>query len=95
MFLEITVLRTLQPIIQSAIISYFNRDENRMTQNQVLGYASSLVIVTLFMIFLCHHSFFRRAEIGMCVRVACCSLIYRKVSGLNYYKNEGKQPTDD
>lgn len=74
------VLRIIQPILQGWVVDYFNPVEhNPMTRSQVLIYTGYLIIVTLGIVFITHHTGLRTRQIGMRVRVACCSLIYRKV----------------
>lgn len=76
------VLHIMEPILQGWIVSYFNPDENIMTRNQCLLYAGWLMIVNLGIIFIIHHTNLRLQRIGMRVRVACCSMIYRKVRSM-------------
>ncbi|XP_046746878.1 ATP-binding cassette sub-family C member 4-like isoform X1 [Diprion similis] len=83
LFGELMILRILQPILQGWIINYFNQVERETTRNEVLLYALYLVIVTLGIIFIIHHTNLRTQQTGMCARVACCSLIYRKVLRLD------------
>ncbi|XP_034942803.1 multidrug resistance-associated protein 4-like isoform X2 [Chelonus insularis] len=77
--IQTAVLRNFQPIFQSLVVEYFNEnDNNPMTQNEVLGYAAGLVVITFAATFILHHAFLDSQQIGMRVRVACSSLIYRK-----------------
>ncbi|CAD6203315.1 GSCOCT00009756001.2-RA-CDS [Cotesia congregata] len=77
--IEQLVLFNLQPIIQSIIISYFQaKNENPMTQNEALSWAVALIIVKLGITLIVHHMNFFGQILGMRLRLACCSLIYRK-----------------
>ncbi|XP_057334272.1 ATP-binding cassette sub-family C member 4-like [Microplitis mediator] len=49
-----------------------------MTQKEVLSWAAALITVTLSSIFIMQHTHFFGQILGMRIRVACCSLIYRK-----------------
>ncbi|PNF15053.1 Multidrug resistance-associated protein 9 [Cryptotermes secundus] len=46
-------------------------------------YAGALICTALFSIFLAHHSFLACQKIGMRIRIACCSVIYRKILRLS------------
>ncbi|XP_046429218.1 ATP-binding cassette subfamily C member 4-like isoform X3 [Neodiprion fabricii] len=83
LFAQLMVLRVLQPILQGWIIDYFNQAEEQITQNDALLYSVYLVVVTLSVVFVTHHTDFRNRQTGMRARVACCSLIYRKVLRLD------------
>ncbi|CAD6203313.1 GSCOCT00009755001.2-RA-CDS [Cotesia congregata] len=76
---EQLVLFNLQPIIQSWVISYFGaKNENSMTQNEALSWAVALIVVTLGITLIIHHTNFFGEILGMRMRLACCSLVYRK-----------------
>lgn len=79
LFVKSTTLQLLLPELQSLIVSYFNPGRALMTRSQVLIYTGLLVVVTFLIILITHHTTLRMRRIGMCVRVACCSMIYRKV----------------
>lgn len=81
MSLQFTILIVLSPIIVSWIITYFriSDDIKPITKNEVLAYVGYLIICLLFSVFILHHSTLLSRKIGMKMRVACCSLIYRKV----------------
>ncbi|XP_057334744.1 ATP-binding cassette sub-family C member 4-like [Microplitis mediator] len=77
--IEQVVLFNLQPIIQGWVISFFGaKNKNSMTQSEALSWATALIIVTLGITFSMHHMNFFGQILGMRIRVACCSLIYRK-----------------
>lgn len=82
LFVQLMGLRIIQPILQGWVISYFNPGQNSMTQDQALIYAGCLILVTLGVIFTNHHYSQRTQQLGMCIRVSCCALIYRKVNEL-------------
>ncbi|XP_046622340.1 ATP-binding cassette subfamily C member 4-like [Neodiprion virginianus] len=83
LFVQLMVLKILQPILQGWIIDYFNPGQDTITRNDVFLYAGYLILVTLGIVFITHHTNLQVQKVGMCIRVACCSLIYRKVLRLN------------
>ncbi|XP_046432670.1 ATP-binding cassette sub-family C member 4-like [Neodiprion fabricii] len=83
LFVLSVVLQPLQPVVQSWVISYFNPGENPITRSQVVLYATILILLILSKVFITQHAILRNQEIGMRVRVACCSMIYRKLLRLD------------
>ncbi|XP_046746883.1 ATP-binding cassette subfamily C member 4-like isoform X1 [Diprion similis] len=83
MLVQSAVLRSCTPVLQGWVVSYFNPGVNPVSRNDALLYAGLLILTNLAVIFTIHHSGLRNRQIGMCVRVACCSVIYRKVLRLN------------
>ncbi|XP_014611601.1 PREDICTED: multidrug resistance-associated protein 4-like [Polistes canadensis] len=84
-FIECIILKPLQPILQTWIINYFNVSSNskQITKEEVIGYAFGLVLDIVITVILDHHVHLRSQEIGMQIRVACSSLVYRKILRLN------------
>lgn len=79
---QLVVLRVLQPILQEWIIKYFNGEpdtSDSISKNDVLIYSACLIINLVITVILMHHITLVTQEIGMRVRVACSSLVYRKV----------------
>ncbi|XP_046597102.1 ATP-binding cassette sub-family C member 4 isoform X2 [Neodiprion lecontei] len=76
-------LKIFEPICQRWIISYFDSGEKLMPQNEALLYVLTLTLLTLGIIFIDHHNTLRTQELGMCIRIACCSMIYRKLLRLH------------
>ncbi|XP_074115828.1 ATP-binding cassette sub-family C member 4-like [Cotesia typhae] len=75
--IEQLVLLNLLPLILNKIIRYFESDIPEM-QKEVFGWAACLICVTLSMLLIMHHTSFFGQVLGMRIRVACSSLIYRK-----------------
>jgi ABC transporter transmembrane region. len=73
------ISRVAQPIFLGKLILYFNK-KYEMSKDEAYGYAGALIVATLISIALNHHSFLICQKIGMRIRIACCSIIYRKVS---------------
>lgn len=80
-FVYCTVLCILQPIFQSWIISYFNVDTvtKRISKKDALIYAGCLTINVLASVFVFHQAELLVLQMGMKLRIACCSLVYKKV----------------
>ncbi|KAL0104962.1 hypothetical protein PUN28_016536 [Cardiocondyla obscurior] len=82
--IQCSVVRVAVPIFQSWIINYFSRDPAmKIELNKVLIYISSLILCTVISVLIMHHTAVQSMQIGMRVRVACSSLLYRKIFRLN------------
>uniref|UniRef100_A0A2S2N7M2 Multidrug resistance-associated protein 4 n=1 Tax=Schizaphis graminum TaxID=13262 RepID=A0A2S2N7M2_SCHGA len=80
MFTE-TILRITQPMLIRGLLAYFNRSESNIVDiKQAYMYATGLLINMLANILLYHHSQVEMLHLGMKIRVACCSVIYKKVN---------------
>lgn len=79
LFIQSVTFHIMQPILQGWIISFFNSSSDGKSKNEALLYAGILIIATLGVVFINQHYYLRCQEIGMRARIACCSLIYRKV----------------
>ncbi|KAK2578495.1 hypothetical protein KPH14_002055 [Odynerus spinipes] len=84
-FIHTVVLATWQPILQGWIIDYFNVTPNskHVTKEEAITYASCLILDIVLSIFICHHTNLRNQEVGMQIRIACSSLVYRKILRLS------------
>ncbi|CAH1736130.1 unnamed protein product [Aphis gossypii] len=82
-FVEI-VLRMSQPIFIAGLLEYFNPDKsNTKGLNHAYYYASGLLLNMLANILLFHYSQMEMGRLGMKIRVACCSVIYKKALRLS------------
>lgn len=81
-FLQLMLFRILQPIFQRFVINYFGTEENQTTRNEALISAGGLTLATFGVVLTIHHGRLRSMRVGMRVKAACCSLIYRKVNKL-------------
>lgn len=78
--IQVTTFFVMQPVFQGWVIGYFNTTNNLTSKEEVLLYAGLMILSTLGGVFIQHHTNLRCQELGMRARVACCSLIYRKVA---------------
>lgn len=76
------VFKVAQPIFLGKLILYFNK-KSTMSKDEAYTYAGALIFATLCTIAVNHHSFLICQKIGMRIRIACCSIIYRKILRLS------------
>ncbi|XP_032455220.1 multidrug resistance-associated protein 4 [Nasonia vitripennis] len=81
LFLTI-VVRVVQPLTLGVLIYHFDPCSTTTTADAYL-LASGVIVMALLQAILGHHSNFGQLEIGMRLRVACSSLIYRKITRLS------------
>lgn len=79
--IQYLILMVINPILVSWIISYFKIDENakRMEKLEVVTYICYLLLSIIVIVCISHHVDLLTQQIGMRIRIACSSLIYRKV----------------
>ncbi|KYN28009.1 Multidrug resistance-associated protein 4 [Trachymyrmex cornetzi] len=85
-FIQCSVVRVMIPILQGWIIKYFINDPNakhKTSTNEVMIYITFLVITNVIAIMLLHHTLLQSLHVGMRIRIACSSLLYRKLLRLN------------
>ncbi|XP_074034742.1 ATP-binding cassette sub-family C member 4 isoform X3 [Leptinotarsa decemlineata] len=82
-FLQFGILRCIQPIILSILISLFTGVKEENTQLKMYLSSAALVGSTTFLTFIMHHTNFGLATVGMRIRVAVSSMVYRKITRLN------------
>ncbi|XP_050309650.1 ATP-binding cassette sub-family C member 4-like isoform X2 [Anthonomus grandis grandis] len=82
LFILTVVLRSPQPLVLSWLINQFQPHESH-EKIEMYASASSLVIISTLIIFFLHHNSYGQSCVGMRVRIAVSSLIYRKILKLN------------
>nr|CAD7434431.1 unnamed protein product [Timema monikensis] len=75
-------LRITTPIFLASLISYFN-PESTYTKSDAYMYAAALITCSLTSALCAHNTSFGNQVVGMKIRVACCSLVYRKTLRLS------------
>lgn len=71
--------RTIHPVILAEYINYFEVSTNQ--SDPLMGWilASGVILIAFLNVLIYHHCCLGCQRIGMRVRIACCSLVYRKV----------------
>ncbi|XP_026805630.1 probable multidrug resistance-associated protein lethal(2)03659 isoform X2 [Rhopalosiphum maidis] len=83
MFTE-TILGMIQPVLIGKLLEYFNHNEsNIINLKNAYMYGFGLLINMLAIILLNHYSQVELWYLGMKIRVACCSVIYKKALTLS------------
>lgn len=72
-------LRAYTPVVLADLIALFAED-HRASDKVMYAYGTALVGLSLLFVFLDHHIALEENRIGMRVRIACSSLVYRKVN---------------
>ncbi|CAK1599802.1 unnamed protein product [Parnassius mnemosyne] len=79
MFLiQALILKPFQPVALSMLLAYWEPGSN-MSYEQAVYCAATVILMSLLIAFLNHHGTYSTQQFGMKVRIAACSLIYRKV----------------
>lgn len=76
--LELSFSRVLQPYTLGLLIWHFD-PRATSTVTEAYLYATAVVVLITLTAFIHHHTQLGSMEIGMRMRVACSSLVYRKV----------------
>lgn len=72
--------RIAQPIFLGWLVEYYSPNQNTVEPTQAYLYAGAVVLCSALNVFVVHPYMMAILHMGMKFRVACCSLIYRKVS---------------
>ncbi|XP_044266488.1 probable multidrug resistance-associated protein lethal(2)03659 [Tribolium madens] len=78
-----TLMIFIQPHALSKIISYFNPNQTEMTKNDLYFYAGLLVVSNIFDCIYSHNYHLAVTTLGVRIRTAFCSFIYRKALKLS------------
>ncbi|XP_012058527.1 PREDICTED: LOW QUALITY PROTEIN: probable multidrug resistance-associated protein lethal(2)03659 [Atta cephalotes] len=70
------LLRVLQPLLLGQMLLYFNTTD--IDKSYAYGYAVGVILCSALNVFVIHPYTISMLHMGMKIRVACCSLIYRK-----------------
>ncbi|XP_078033391.1 ATP-binding cassette sub-family C member 4 isoform X2 [Augochlora pura] len=81
-FFLAVVIRVVQPYMLGLLIWHFD-PRSVSTDTEAYIYASSVIVLTLVSAIIVHHSNLGLMEIGMRMRIACSSLMYRKILRLS------------
>lgn len=75
--------RLLQPLLLGRLIAYYATEGNTISKSEAYGYAGGIVGCALLQVMLMSPYMVSLLHVGMKIRVACCSLVYRKALRLN------------
>ncbi|KAF5283712.1 hypothetical protein FQR65_LT13747 [Abscondita terminalis] len=75
--------RVTQPILLGELVAYYMNDYEHLTQRDLYLYAAGVVGCSLVIVLITHPYMMGILHVGMKMRVACCSLIYRKALKLS------------
>lgn len=67
-----------QPIFLGQLLQYYMPDEVEITRQQAYWYAAGVVLSVLSTVLIVQPYMLAVLHLGMKLRVACCSLVYRK-----------------
>lgn len=71
--------RLAQPVFLGMMVEYYTPGQTSVTQEEAYWYAGAVVMCSAINVFIVHPYMMAILHMGMKFRVACCSLIYRKV----------------
>ncbi|XP_050309948.1 ATP-binding cassette sub-family C member 4-like [Anthonomus grandis grandis] len=66
------------PIYIMRVFNYFQKDQSRISKEEAYFFATGIMLCSLIVMMIFHPYMMSAMHLGMRVRVACCSLIYRK-----------------
>ncbi|KAF5287553.1 hypothetical protein FQA39_LY15882 [Lamprigera yunnana] len=75
--------RVSQPILLGQLVAYFMTDYEHLSQKDLYLCAAGVIGCSLVIVFVTHPYMMGILHVGMKMRVACCSLIYRKALKLS------------
>ncbi|XP_011504959.1 PREDICTED: multidrug resistance-associated protein 4-like [Ceratosolen solmsi marchali] len=91
-FVSYLIFKIMQPQVMSYLIWHFDERSTSSTM-EAYGYATTFLFITIFDQILFSHLIFGLRTVGINVRVACASLIYKKILKLPHsskFINEGR-----
>lgn len=71
--------RVFQPQCLGGLLSYFSPGQTTITKNYAYLYAMGIILCALIPVMIFQPFILFIFQIGMKIRIACCSLLYRKV----------------
>ncbi|KAK0074938.1 hypothetical protein PV326_012047, partial [Microctonus aethiopoides] len=77
-----TIIRVIQPLAIGRLLRYFSHD-NHISKNEAYFYACVVILCSVIITFVLNFYFMSIYHVGMKMRVASCSLIYRKALKLS------------
>lgn len=87
---QIIFYRTMEPIVLATYIHYFDKPAKEAGPEMGWLLGTGVVAIALTNVIILHRCSLGCQRIGMRVRIACCSLIYRKVSSFQTFTTLSK-----
>ncbi|KAJ8954555.1 hypothetical protein NQ318_000789 [Aromia moschata] len=81
-FIEL-IVRLSQPLLISRLLQFYEPNQTSMSQNEAYLLAGLIVVAVLVNVMCVHNYQYHVMHLGMKIRVAACSLIYRKALRLS------------
>lgn len=75
--------RICQPLFLGGLVTYFSQNQNSVTKEGAYYCAAGIILCSLIPVAAFQPFTMIIVQIGMRIRVACCSLIYKKVTDNN------------
>lgn len=79
------VSRQSSPTYLFRALFYFSKDQSRISKEEAFFFATCIMMCSLVTVGIFHPYIMAGLHVGMQIRVACCSLIYRKVGFVHLY----------
>uniref|UniRef100_A0A0U9HSH2 Putative ABCC protein n=1 Tax=Chrysomela populi TaxID=154003 RepID=A0A0U9HSH2_CHRPP len=84
LFLQCAVIKMLQPIVLALYIQFYDTSSEELSSTTGWLFGSGVVLLAFLNVTITHFTSLGCQRVGMRVRIACCSLIYRKLLKLNH-----------
>ncbi|XP_050309352.1 probable multidrug resistance-associated protein lethal(2)03659 [Anthonomus grandis grandis] len=78
LFVQEFVLGLSQPLALQKLMSYYSSNQTSVSLNEAYLYAGILILTSFLSVLVSHSYMLASHHLGMKIRIACCSLIYRK-----------------
>lgn len=78
MFCEL-ITRSFHPFLLSSLVTYFNRDQDKITKHEAYFLAIGLILCTFVPVINYHHYIIYISQKFLKIKVGCTALIYDKV----------------
>ncbi|XP_057653035.1 ATP-binding cassette subfamily C member 4-like isoform X9 [Diorhabda carinulata] len=83
-FFSNVLIRCTQPLILARLISLFGEEFNEKNTEKMYFYSTMLIVTSILTAFMSNHIELGLSAIGMRIRIACSSLLYRKMIRLDF-----------